>query len=125
MRTMGFTVQAVLRRVPLVIAPIVGGLMIARFGVQTGVRTAFSPIVLACATLLVVARINIPRIPERAPTNILGVWRQFPSPLRWLLVSDVFIRICEAMVDVFLVIFAVTIVGVSLRASALLSPCNR
>ncbi|MEO7503465.1 MAG: MFS transporter [Gemmatimonadaceae bacterium] len=113
MRTMGFTVQAVLRRVPLVIAPVVGGLMISRAGVQTGVRAGLLiSIVLACATLLVVARINIPRIPERVPTNILGVWRRFPSPLRWLLISDVFIRICDAMVDVFLVIFAVTIVGI-------------
>jgi MFS family permease len=113
MRTMGFTVQAVLRRVPLVIAPVVGGLMIARAGVDTGVRAGLLiSIVLACATLLVVARINIPRIPERVPTNMLGVWQRFPSPLRWLLISDVFIRICEAMVDVFLVIFAVTIVGV-------------
>lgn len=113
MRTMGFTVQAVLRRVPIVIAPVVGGVMIARFGVQTGVRSGLLiSIVLACATLLVVARINIPRIPDRVPTNILGVWRQFPSPLRWLLLSDVFIRICDAMVDVFLVIFAVTIVGI-------------
>jgi MFS family permease len=116
MRTMGFTVQAVLRRVPIVIAPVVGGAMIARFGVQTGVRSGLLiSIVLACATLLVVARINIPRIPERLPTNILGVWRQFPSPLRWLLFSDVFIRICEGMVDVFLVIFAVTIVGIGPR----------
>ena len=113
MRTMGFTVQAVLRRVPIVIAPIVGGVMIARFGVHTGVRSGLLiSIVLACATLLVVARINIPRIPQRVPTNILGVWRQFPSPLRWLLLSDVFIRVCDAMVDVFLVIFAVTIVGI-------------
>ena len=113
MRTMGFTVQAVLRRVPIVIAPVVGGVMIARFGVHTGVRSGLLiSIVLACATLLVVARINIPRIPQRVPTNILGVWRQFPSPLRWLLLSDVFIRVCDAMVDVFLVIFAVTIVGI-------------
>lgn len=116
MRTMGFTVQAVLRRVPIVIAPVVGGVMIARFGVHTGVRSGLLiSIVLACATLLVVARINIPRIPDRVPTNILGVWRQFPSPLRWLLLSDVFIRICDAMVDVFLVIFAVTIVGIGPR----------
>ena len=114
MRTMGFTVQAVLRRVPLVIAPVAGGVMIATYGIEAGVRTGLLiSIVLACATLLVAARIDIPRIPERVPTNIVGVWRQFPSPLRWLLASDVFIRICEGMVDVFLIIFAVTVVGIS------------
>lgn len=113
MRTMGFTVQSVLRRVPLVIAPVIGGIMVARFGIQAGVRAGLLiSIALAAATLLVAARINVPLIPEQAPTNILGVWRQFPSPLRWLLFSDVFIRICDAMVDVFLVIFAVTVIGV-------------
>ncbi len=114
MRTMGFTVQSILRRVPLVIAPVVGGMMVARLGIQTGVRAGLViSIALAAATLLVAARVNVPRIPDTVPTNILGVWRQFPSPLRWLLVSDVFVRICDAMVDVFLVIFAVTIIGVS------------
>jgi len=114
MRTMGFTVQSVLRRVPLVIAPVAGGVMIATYGIEAGVRGGLLiSIVLACATLLVAKRIDIPRIRERAPTNIVGVWRQFPSPLRWLLASDVFIRICDAMVDVFLVIFAVTVIGIS------------
>jgi MFS family permease len=114
MRTMGFTVQSVLRRVPLVIAPVAGGVMIATYGIEAGVRTGLLiSIVLGCATLLVAARIDIPRIPERVPTNIVGVWRQFPSPLRWLLASDVFIRICDGMVDVFLVIFTVTVVGIS------------
>jgi MFS family permease len=114
MRTMGFTVQSVLRRVPLLIAPVVGGLMIARLGILSGVRAGLLiSIALAAVTLFVAARVNVPRIPEHAPTSILGVWRQFPAPLRWLLLSDVFIRICDAMVDVFLVIFAVTVIGIS------------
>jgi MFS family permease len=33
--------------------------------------------------------------------------------LKWLLLSDIFIRTCEGLVDVFLVIYATTILGVS------------
>ena len=33
--------------------------------------------------------------------------------LRWLLTSDVFIRTCEGMVDVFLVLYATNVVGVT------------
>jgi MFS family permease len=36
-----------------------------------------------------------------------------PSPLKWLLVSDVFIRTYEGLVDVFLVLYAINVVGVS------------
>jgi MFS family permease len=44
------------------------------------------------------------------------VWRSFPSALRWLLVSDVFIRTCDALVDVFLVIYAINVVGIGAPA---------
>ena len=114
MRTMGFTVQSVLRRVPIVIAPIVGGLMVAKLGIVRGVQAGLIiSIVLAIITLVIVSQIRIPLIPDEAPTNIRGVWRKIPSSLRWLLASDIFIRTCDAMVDVFLVIFAVTIIRVS------------
>ena len=113
-RTMGFTVQSVLRRVPIAIAPTLGGLAIAALGLRTGMRLGLViSIVLAAATLTVVARIRIPLVVDHAPTNIAGVWRSFPAPLRWLLASDVFIRTCEGMVDVFLVLYAINVIGIS------------
>ena len=113
-RTMGFTVQSVLRRVPIAIAPTLGGLAIAALGLRTGMRLGLViSMVLAAATLTVVARIRIPLVVEHAPTNIAGVWRSFPAPLRWLLASDVFIRTCEGMVDVFLVLYAINVIGIS------------
>lgn len=113
-RTMGFTVQSVLRRVPIMIAPVIGGVMIARLGIVQGVREGLVvSIVLALVTLLVASRITIPVIADDAPINIRGVWRRIPPTLRWLLASDIFIRTCDAMVDVFLVIFAVSVIGVS------------
>jgi MFS family permease len=113
-RTMGFTVQSVLRRVPIAIAPTLGGLAIAALGLRRGMRLGLViSMVLAAATLTVVARIRIPLVVEHAPTNIAGVWRSFPAPLRWLLASDVFIRTCEGMVDVFLVLYAINVIGIS------------
>jgi MFS family permease len=113
-RTMGFTVQSVLRRVPIVIAPIVGGTLIARVGIVDGVRFGLViSIGLALVTLIIASRIRIPVIVDDVPINMRGVWQRMPPTLRWLLASDVFIRTCDAMVDVFLVIFAVTVVRVS------------
>ena len=36
----------------------------------------------------------------------------FPSSLRWLLLSDAFIRTCDGLVDVFLVLFAINVIGI-------------
>jgi len=113
-RTMGFTVQSVLRRVPIVIAPVIGGVMVGKLGIVRGVREGLLvSIALALVTLVVSSRIRIPVIADDAPINIRGVWRRVPRDLRWLLASDIFIRTCDAMVDVFLVIFAVTVIRVS------------
>ncbi|HEY6138716.1 MAG TPA: MFS transporter [Thermoanaerobaculia bacterium] len=112
-RALGFTLQAVLRRVPILFAPIVGGIVIARVGVVRGVQILCAvTFVLGALTLVVVSRVRIEKI-AGAPANIRGVWRAMPQPLRWLLLSDVFIRTCEGLVDEFVVIWAMSIAGLT------------
>jgi MFS family permease len=112
-RALGFTLQAVLRRVPILFAPIVGGVVIAHVGVVRGVQILCAvTFVLGALTLLVVSRVRIDKI-AGAPANIRGVWRAMPRPLRWLLLSDVFIRTCEGLVDEFVVIWAMSIAGLT------------
>jgi hypothetical protein len=41
-RIVGFTVQAVLKRIPIVLAPPVGGLLIERLGMRNGLRAGFA-----------------------------------------------------------------------------------
>ncbi len=107
-RAIGFTVQSILKRSPIIVAPTLGGVAIAAGGVVSGVRlTLLVTIVLALGTLAVVARVQIPVMREETPTRIGGVWRSLPSPLKWLLFSDVFVRTCEGLVDVFLVIYVI------------------
>jgi MFS family permease len=68
----------------------------------------------------VVSRVNIPVTPDPVPTHIVAVWRSLPSPLRWLLTSDIFIRTCEGLVDVFLVLYAINVIGISAPAYGIL-----
>lgn len=113
-RTLGFTVQAIVRRVPLAVAPAIGGLAIAALGLRGGVRAGLiATLAVTVLTLVVVARVRIPILREREPTGIRGVWMAFPASLRWLLASDILIRTCEGLVDVFLVLYATEIVGVT------------
>jgi MFS family permease len=114
-RAMGFTVQSILRRVPITIAPTLGGLLIAAQGVRGGVRAGLgATIVLAAAALTVVwrVRIELPSVPQ-GPTSALSLWRSLPKTFHRLLASDVFIRTTESLVDVFLVIYAINVVGIT------------
>lgn len=113
-RAMGFTMQSILRRIPIVIAPTIGGLLIAANGIQGGVRLGLLvSIVMAAITIAVASRIRIPTIPDHETVTVRYVWRSFPLSLRWLLLSDVFIRACDGLVDVFLVLYAINVIGIS------------
>jgi MFS family permease len=112
-RAMGFTLQALLKRVPMAIGPVIGGLLIASLGILIGVRTGLV-ITLALAVIAtVIARtINIATI-EGARTNIRGVWQSFHHALKRLLISDIIIRICEGLADLFTVLYVTNIRGIS------------
>ena len=113
-RAMGFSVQAILRRIPIVIAPTLGGLMIAAWGPLAGVRVGLLLSVgLAAVTLTVVSRVRLTLPGGAEAVGIRAVWHRVPSPLRRLLISDIFIRTCEGLVEVFLVIYALNVVGIS------------
>jgi MFS family permease len=112
-RAMGFTVQSILKRVPMAFAPPLGGAMIAALGVTGGVRAGLAIMLgLAAATVLLVLAINIP-VDVGPPANIRGVWRSFHGALKRLLVSDIVIRTCEGMAEILVVLYATNVVGVT------------
>src|SRR5216117_487281 len=74
-RTMGFTVQSILQRVPIVIAPTLGGLAIAAYGIRGGVRLGLAvSVAMAAITILVVSRIRIPIVKDEVPVTVRRVW---------------------------------------------------
>jgi MFS family permease len=116
-RALGFTVQSILRRIPIAVAPTLGGLAIAAYGVVGGVQLGLGlTVALAAVTLLAIRRVDIPVTPDAVPTNIVAVWRSLPVPLRWLLTSDIVVRTCEGLVDVFVVLYAINVVGIGAPA---------
>lgn len=120
-RALGFTVQSILRRVPIAIAPTLGGLAIAAWGVRSGIQAGLAiTVALAALTLVAVRRVNIPVTVDAVPTGVGSVWRSMPGPLRWLLASDIIIRTCEGLVDVFLVLYAINVIGIGATAYGVL-----
>lgn len=113
-RAMGFTVQSMLKRVPMTIAPIIGGALIFSYGIRAGVRLGLAmTLVLAAISLLILSAINIPIILGE-PARLRGVWDSFHGALKRLLISDIIIRTCEAMAEVFIIIYATNIIGISI-----------
>src|SRR6266542_4893175 len=112
-RAMGFTLQSILKRLPIVIAPILGGAMIVAFGILKGIHTGLLiTLVLAAITVLLVLKINI-TIASPETTNMRGVWRSFHSALKRLLISDIIIRTCEGMTGVLTILYVTNVQGFS------------
>lgn len=114
-RATGFTLQSILKRVPIVVAPIAGGALIASFGVVKGIHVALLiTLVLAFVTILLVSRINI-AVNAMHATGIVGVWQTFHTALKRLLVSDVIIRTCEGMTGVITILYVTNVQHVTIE----------
>lgn len=120
-RALGFTVQAILKRVPIIVAPIAGGVLIAKLGIFTGMQLGLLATLLFAAIALFFAHtIAIPIISDGQASNIRSVWRSFHAALKRLLVSDIVIRTCEGMAGVFIVLYVTNVIGISLAQYGLL-----
>jgi MFS family permease len=108
-RAMGFTLQSILKRVPVVIAPVIGGVLIARAGIVKGVHASLLiTLVLAATTMMLVRKITLSAGATKA-TNIRKVWQTFHSEFKRLLVSDVIIRTCEGMTGVLMILYVTNV----------------
>ncbi|MCE5277484.1 MAG: MFS transporter [Planctomycetaceae bacterium] len=112
-RTMGVSVQSLVRRIPKTLGPFVGGSFVLAFGVASGVRLAF---VFALGLAVVAAIIQQAFIEDDRPTADdlkrrraeRSPWRLWPlmnTDLRALLTSDILIRFCERIPDAFVILW--------------------
>jgi MFS family permease len=112
-RAMGFTIQSILKRVPVMIAPVVGGVIIASRGIVSGVHLGLIiTFALAALTALIIRFINIAHLPH-PEANIFGVWDSLQAGLKRLLISDIFIRTSEGMADVLIILYITNVLHVS------------
>jgi MFS family permease len=114
-RLVGFTVQSVVKRLPIILAPPLGGWLIGRYGMGGGMRIGLGVAVLTSLLMLLGLRRAFKLAPAPAaarPAARLPRARLHPA-LRRLLVADCLIRLCEGLPEVFLVVWALEIVKVS------------
>jgi MFS family permease len=113
-RTMGVSMHSLVRRIPMGLGPILGGLCISLWGERNGVRLAFGcAFVLAIlATILQQSLIeedppkrvaeSSSKTPEKNPVRLL---RELNPSLNRLLISDILVRFCEQIPYAFVVVW--------------------
>lgn len=115
-RTMGVSMHSLIRRIPMALGPVVGGIFIAVWGEQQGVRLAFvAALFLAAAALVLQQRLieedasdtNSPAdtcelTPEKNPLKLM---RMMNPAMKNLLVTDILIRFCEQIPYAFVVVW--------------------
>lgn len=111
-RTMGVSVHSLVRRIPMALGPIVGGVLIDAYGVETGIRLAFA-LALLLAVVAAVAQQLLIDSPKKTPvsddlehSNVRSLWRGMSPSLKNLLVSDILVRFCEQIPYAYLAIWA-------------------
>ncbi len=122
-RTMGVSLHSLVRRIPMALGPVVGGLLIAWLGERDGVRAAFGVALALAAVALVLQQLLIDEPPKKARTdaNPLRLARLISPDLRNLLISDILVRFCEQIPYAFVVVWAMKNVGVSAPQFGLLT----
>ncbi len=112
-RTMGVSVHSLVRRIPMALGPVIGGLFIDSMGDRSGVRAAFI-VALALAGLAAVLQQSLIRPDsgerKRHPSPVGLIPRMSPA-LRNLLVSDILVRFCEQIPYAFVVLWCMRNTG--------------
>jgi MFS family permease len=125
--TMGVGVQSMIRRVPMMLGPLLGGWLLTRFGWTDGVRYALALcIAMSLLTLAFQWFISGTGVSPVSPSNqnathgqdahattFLGIVKTFTPALRELLVSDILIRFCERIPYAFIILWAMDSGGVT------------
>jgi MFS family permease len=116
--TMGIGIQSLTKRVPVIIGPIAGGLLIDRYGFVSGVKIGLA-ISILLGGLSIWLQSRLEEDPSQALAgpapggNFFSIVRGFDPRMRRLLFSDILIRFCERIPYAWVVIYAVDRGGAS------------
>jgi MFS family permease len=115
-RTMGVSMHSLVRRVPMALGPVLGGILIGLYGQQNGVRLAFVAAFVLGGVSLALQQVLIAddgRRAHKAEGNPLRALSLVNPSLRKLLASDILVRFCEQIPYAFVVVWAINVNGIT------------
>jgi len=111
-RTMGVSLHSLVRRIPMALGPILGGILIDCYGVERGIRLAFGCALLLAGVAAVIQQKMIQDDERRNPdaehpfAMAAAMLRLMTPNLRNLLTADILIRFCEQIPYAYLAVWA-------------------
>ena len=124
-RTMGVSMHSLVRRIPMALGPVTGGLFIGIWGEKDGVRLAFAVALVLAAVAAVMQQKLIEegsaQKPDSKPTqkpekNPLRLFREMSPALKRLLVADILVRFCEQIPYAFVIVWSMKIIHAPVTA---------
>ena len=121
--TMGVGVQSMIRRVPMMLGPLLGGWLLTHYGWTDGVRYALALCIAMSLLTLAFQWFMFESSAGVSPASVNGnrdgsvtfftIVKSFTPALRELLVSDILIRFCERIPYAFIILWAMDSGGVT------------
>ncbi len=116
-RSIAFSVQSILVRVPRVIGAPIGGLLIVGLGMLAGMHAAFA-VTIGLATLVLFTQHHFyeeqrPAASGFSHTPLKHVFRNMPTALKRLLVAEAFVRIGEGLSMAFIILYVTEVLQFS------------
>jgi len=114
-RTMGVTLHSLVRRLPMALGPIFGGVLIQIFGITKGIHIAFTVAISLAVLAIILELLFISETPKpmKNKSNLRDSIQRIPKNLWHLLVADILIRFAEQIPYAFVVVWAVIIHGIT------------
>jgi len=125
-RTMGVSMHSLVRRIPMALGPLAGGALIELYGIEKGMRLAFT-VALGLAVIAIFMqqrllpghseqrreekgqekneRNDATSAPPYSLRYLRSLYGKMPADLRRLLVTDILIRFCEQIPYAFVVVW--------------------
>jgi MFS family permease len=121
-RSKAFAYQSIIRRIPIVVAPIAGGAIITAYGAVHGMRVAIAiGIAIALLALIVQAtRYDLERTRGLAISEIFADVTRLDPRLKRLLLSDIIVRFGQGTAEVYVVVYVVQVLHMTPAAFGIL-----
>ncbi len=121
-RTMGVSMHSLVRRIPMALGPLIGGLSIGVWGERDGVRYAFGAALAMAAVALVMqqrmiaddrtAQASSQDACDLTPQkNPLKLFKLMNPAMKGLLATDILVRFCEQIPYAFVVVWCMKVIA--------------
>ncbi len=103
----GFALVTIVTQLPMLIAPIIGGVLIFILGLQTGLRIGLGLTIAAALLIALLQLIGYQSAPSQKGVSPLTLFREMRDGFKRLLIGEVLVNYSEALIRCLIVVYAI------------------